>query len=72
MLLRYIFPTLKIYARAYDSTDAEELEKAGVTGVVHEVVATGRQLASAVLPAVVRPERSGAEGVDSSNPAKGD
>jgi monovalent cation:H+ antiporter-2, CPA2 family len=46
-LLRYIFPVLKIYARAYDSADAEVLEKAGATGVVREVVATGRQLAQA-------------------------
>jgi CPA2 family monovalent cation:H+ antiporter-2 len=48
-LLRYIFPDLKIHARAYDTADAEVLEKAGASGVVHEVVATGRQLAAAAV-----------------------
>lgn len=72
MLLRYIFPTLKIYARAYDAEAARELEAAGVTSVVHEVVATGRQLASAIVPRGGRAEPSLPRGIDSASEAKGD
>jgi CPA2 family monovalent cation:H+ antiporter-2 len=72
MLLRYIFPTLKIYSRAYDTADAEELEQAGVTGVVREVVATGRQLANAVVPAVAAAEPPQGGAAPAETEAKGD
>ncbi|MBX6324164.1 MAG: cation:proton antiporter, partial [Rhodospirillaceae bacterium] len=61
-LLRYIFPDLPIYARAYDAADAEVLEKAGATGVVHEVVATGRQLAAVATAAAQKAAEGGPSG----------
>jgi Kef-type K+ transport system membrane component KefB len=47
--LRYIFPELTIYARAYDDAHAAELRKAGAHIVVPELVATGLQLAGSIL-----------------------
>lgn len=48
-LLRYIFPELKIYARAYDDTHANDLRQAGALAVVPELVATGTNLAGSIL-----------------------
>jgi CPA2 family monovalent cation:H+ antiporter-2 len=47
--LTYLFPELDIYARAYDSAHAAELEKAGAQTVVPELVATGVKLAGSIL-----------------------
>jgi CPA2 family monovalent cation:H+ antiporter-2 len=47
--LRYIFPELVIYARAYDDAHAAELRKAGAHIVVPELVATGLELAGSIL-----------------------
>ncbi len=48
-LLRYIFPELKIFVRAYDDAHAEELRRAGANEVVPELVATGDRLAGSIL-----------------------
>lgn len=48
-LLRYIFPELPIYARAYDDAHASDLQHAGALAVVPELVATGTNLASSIL-----------------------
>lgn len=48
-LLRYIFPELKIYARAYDEFHATDLRQAGALAVVPELVATGTNLAGSIL-----------------------
>ncbi|MEE8270226.1 MAG: cation:proton antiporter [Alphaproteobacteria bacterium] len=48
-LLRYIFPELKIFVRAYDDAHAEELRNAGANEVVPELVATGDRLAGSIL-----------------------
>jgi CPA2 family monovalent cation:H+ antiporter-2 len=48
-LLRYIFPDLPIYARAYDELHAEELRRAGASTVVPETVATASDLAGSIL-----------------------
>lgn len=48
-LLRYIFPELNIYARAYDDMHANELRQAGALAVVPELVATGTNLAGSIL-----------------------
>jgi CPA2 family monovalent cation:H+ antiporter-2 len=63
-LLRYIFPDLPIYARAYDEQHAEELRRAGATTVVPETVATATDLAGSILgdddaPLPPPPGRSG-------------
>jgi CPA2 family monovalent cation:H+ antiporter-2 len=61
-LLRYIFPELPIYARAYDEMHAEELRRAGASTVVPETVATATDLAGSILgdePASPPPGRSG-------------
>ncbi len=60
-LVRYIFPDLKVYARARDEDHAEELEQLGAHIVVPELVATGVKLAGSILDAVderVAPEKS--------------
>jgi CPA2 family monovalent cation:H+ antiporter-2 len=60
-LLCYIFPDLKIYARARDDTHAAELERAGAHIVVPELVATGVKLAGSILDRVApadRPDRA--------------
>lgn len=48
-ILRYIFPKLKIHARARDLAHAQELENIGADTVVTELVPTGLQLAQVVL-----------------------
>jgi CPA2 family monovalent cation:H+ antiporter-2 len=48
-LLRYVFPDLRIYARAYDRDHAEELRRAGAFTVVPELEATGVTLAGSIL-----------------------
>ncbi|WP_282609610.1 cation:proton antiporter [Pelagibius sp. Alg239-R121] len=48
-ILRYIFPKLKIHARARDLAHAQELETIGADTVVTELVPTGLQLAQVVL-----------------------
>lgn len=48
-LLHYIFPELKIYARARNETHAAELERAGAHVVVPELIATGVRLATEIL-----------------------
>jgi len=48
-LLRYVFPDLRIYARAYDREHAEELRRAGAFTVVPELEATGVTLAGSIL-----------------------
>ena len=48
-LLSYIFPTLKVYARARDETHARQLEEAGAHIVVPELIATGVRLAGELL-----------------------
>lgn len=48
-ILRYIFPKLKIHARARDLAHAQELENIGADTVVTELVPTGLQLAKVVL-----------------------
>ena len=48
-LLHYIFPELRVYARARDDLHARELEQAGAHIVVPELVATGIKLAGSIL-----------------------
>ncbi len=60
-LVRYIFPDMKVYARARDEDHAEELKQLGAHIVVPELVATGVKLAGSILDAVdesVAPEKS--------------
>jgi monovalent cation:proton antiporter-2 (CPA2) family protein len=52
-ILRYIFPKLKIHARARDLAHAQELETIGADTVVTELIPTGLQLAKVVLEADV-------------------
>ncbi len=47
-MVRYIFPDLKIYARAHDDAHARELARAGADTVVPELVATGHRLAGEI------------------------
>ncbi len=47
--LHYIFPELKIYARARTESHATELERAGAHIVIPELVATGFKLATSIL-----------------------
>jgi CPA2 family monovalent cation:H+ antiporter-2 len=47
-MVRYIFPDLKIYARAHDDAHARELARAGANTVVPELVATGHKLAASL------------------------
>ena len=60
-LVCYIFPDLKVYARARDSEHARELEKLGAHAAVPELVETGFRLAGSLLDAVAdaagEPER---------------
>ncbi len=48
-LLRYLFPELKIFARAHDETHGEELRKAGADGVVLEISDIAVKLTGSVL-----------------------
>jgi len=48
-MLHYIFPKLKVYARAQDDEHAEDLRRAGAHVVIPELVATGSQLATSAL-----------------------
>jgi len=48
-MVRYIFPQLKIYARAHDDAHALELSRAGADTVVPELVATGHRLAGSII-----------------------
>jgi CPA2 family monovalent cation:H+ antiporter-2 len=48
-MVRYIFPELKIYARAHDDNHARELARAGADTVVPELVATGHRLAGSII-----------------------
>ena len=47
-MLRYIFPTLQIHARARDQSHVQELERAGASLAVPELVATGVRIADAI------------------------
>ena len=47
--IRYIFPDLKVYARAKNAEHGRELEEAGAYVVVPELVATGLQLAGELM-----------------------
>ncbi len=49
-MVRYIFPELKIYARAHDDNHARELARAGADTVVPELVATGHRIADHIMP----------------------
>ncbi len=49
-MVRYIFPDLKIYARAHDDAHARELARAGANTVVPELVATGHRIADEIAP----------------------
>jgi len=51
-MLHYIFPKLKVYARAQDDEHAEDLRRAGAHVVIPELVATGSQLATSALAEV--------------------
>ncbi len=48
-MVRYIFPELKVYARAHDDDHARDLARAGANTVVPEMVATGHQLAGSIF-----------------------
>ena len=48
-LLRGMLPDLPILARAANDVHAEELDRAGATFVVPELVATGRRLAERIV-----------------------
>jgi CPA2 family monovalent cation:H+ antiporter-2 len=48
-LLHYLFPELRVYARARDDLHARELKRAGAHIVVPELVATGIKLAGSIL-----------------------
>jgi len=48
-MVRYIFPDLKIYARAHDDGHARELARAGANTVVPEMVAAGHRLAGSII-----------------------
>ena len=48
-LLRYIFPNLKILARAHDDAHGAELMKAGADGSVPEIADGALKLAASVL-----------------------
>ncbi len=48
-MVRYIFPELKVYARAHDDAHARELTRAGADTVVPELVATGHRLAGSII-----------------------
>ena len=50
-LIRYIFPELRVLARAQNSQHARELEEAGADIVIPELVATGRALAGSLIKA---------------------
>ncbi|MEM7221563.1 MAG: monovalent cation:proton antiporter-2 (CPA2) family protein [Pseudomonadota bacterium] len=54
-LLSYIFPNLKVYARAKDETHARQLEEAGAHIVVPELIATGVKLAGEILETDSKP-----------------
>jgi len=47
--IRYIFPVLPVFARAYDEAHADELRKTGAAAAVPEPVAIGEQLAASLL-----------------------
>ena len=51
-LVCYIFPNLKVYARAQDDAHAQELQKLGAHTVVPELVATGVKLAGSIIDAM--------------------
>jgi voltage-gated potassium channel Kch len=48
-MVRYIFPELRVYARARDDRHATELARAGAHIVVPELVATGVKLAGSIV-----------------------
>ena len=52
--IRYIFPDLKVYARAKNAEHGRELEEAGAYVVVPELVATGLQLAGELMGSKAR------------------
>ncbi len=51
-MVSYIFPDLKVYARARDSAHANELRKMGAHIVVPELVETGFALAGSLIDAI--------------------
>ncbi|MFQ5775529.1 MAG: cation:proton antiporter [Kiloniellaceae bacterium] len=51
-LVCYIFPNLKVYARARDDAHARELQKLGAHTVVPELVETGFALAGSIIGAM--------------------
>jgi len=48
-MVRYIFPELKIYARAHDDDHARDLTRAGANTVVPEMMAAGHRLAGSIF-----------------------
>lgn len=60
-LLRYIFPSLKIFARAHDDSHGQELLKAGADGVTPEIVDSAIRLAGAALQATDPKDRQDQE-----------
>jgi CPA2 family monovalent cation:H+ antiporter-2 len=50
--LRYLFPELKIFARAYDDMHEVALRHAGANGVVHEIIDAAIRLADAVVTTI--------------------
>jgi CPA2 family monovalent cation:H+ antiporter-2 len=64
-MIRYIFPDLRVYARARDDKHATELARAGAHTVVPELVATGVKLAGSIVesgqdqPAEIESEEPG-------------
>ncbi len=48
-MLRYVFPGLRVLARAHDDDHAEELRNAGADLVIPQLVATGERLADSIL-----------------------
>ncbi len=72
--IRYIFPGLPVFARAYDEAHAEELRKTGATAAVPEPVAIGEKLAASLLAADARgmPGDATAQGPATPNTDGGD
>ena len=56
-MLRYVFPEIDVFARAYDEAHAEELRQAGAIIVVPEPVAIGASLAGSILEAAGGPRK---------------
>ena len=48
-MLRYVFPELRVLARAHDDDHADELRNVGADLVVPQLIATGERLANSIL-----------------------